>query len=149
MKNAGIWVGALIFLFAGVVFWQSLSYDYYGTHGPGPGLFPLWLSALLLVLSLLYILDSIRKNVILFRDILPKGKALGNVLTIFVALIVFLVIVPYTGYTVAGVLMLFILFVREYKWYWGLGISAIITLIVFFTFQSFLNVPLPVNSFGL
>jgi putative tricarboxylic transport membrane protein len=149
LKNAGVWVGICILVFAGTIFWQSLSYDYYGDYGPGPGLFPLWLSGTLIVLTLLYIGESLKKEIILLTDILPKGKSLWNVLSIIASLIIFLFLVPYTGYTIAGIVMLFILFLREYKWYWGLGISAVVTLIVFFAFHSLLNIPLPVSSFGL
>ncbi len=147
MRNAGVWVGMVILILAGIVFWQSLSYDYYGDYGPGPGLFPLWLSGLLMLLSLLYIGES-RKRVIQVKDVFPRAGALGDVLRIIAALVLFVVAAPFTGYTIAGIAMLFLLFCREYKWYWGLGISTLVTLLVFFVFLRFLQVPLPVNSFG-
>lgn len=149
MRNAGVWVGIVILIFAGTIAWQSMSMDYYGDNGPGPGLFPLWLSGFLILLSILYIIDSIRREVIDLGEILPKGPGLRKVISIFVSLIVFLIIVPFTGYTIAGIIMLSILFFKEYKWYWGIGISVVVTFILFYAFQSFLNVPLPVNSFGI
>jgi len=149
LKNAGVWVGLVILIIAGTLFWQSLSYDYYSNYGPGPGLLPLWLSGFLILLSLLYIVESIRKERIKLSDIFPKGAGLRKVASIFAAFIVFLIIIPYTGYTIASIVMLFILFFREYKWYWGLGISVAVTLAIFYVFQSLLNVPLPENVFGL
>jgi len=149
MKNAGALVGFLILIFAGTLFFQALSYDYYSDYGPGPGLFPLWLSGLLIVLSIAYIIDCYKKNIIQLKDVLPKGAGLRKIILIMVSLVVFYFLAPYTGYSVAGIIMLMILFIREYKWYWGLGISVVVTGVLFYTFYSVLNVPLPVNSFGL
>ena len=149
MKNAGALVGFLILIFAGTLFFQALSYDYYSDYGPGPGLFPLWLSGLLIVLSIAYIIDCYKKNIIQLKDVLPKGAGLRKIILIMVSLVVFYFLAPYTGYSVAGFIMLMILFIREYKWYWGLGISVVVTVVLFYTFYSVLNVPLPVNSFGL
>jgi len=149
MKNAGALVGFLILIFAGTLFFQALSYDYYSDYGPGPGLFPLWLSGLLIVLSIAYIIDCYKKNIIQLKDVLPKGEGLRKIILIMVSLVVFYILAPYTGYSVAGIIMLMILFIKEYKWYWGLGISVVVTFVLFYTFYSVLNVPLPVNSFGL
>jgi len=142
-------VGFLILIFAGTLFFQALSYDYYSDYGPGPGLFPLWLSGLLIVLSIAYIIDCYKKNIIQLKDVLPKGEGLRKIILIMVSLVVFYILAPYTGYSVAGIIMLMILFIKEYKWYWGLGISVVVTFVLFYTFYSVLNVPLPVNSFGL
>lgn len=149
LRNAGIWVGLFLLVASGVIFWQSLGYEYYSDYGPGPGLFPRWISGILFLLSLVYIWDSIKKEIIWFNDILPKGKGLYDVLSIFGSLILFMILVPFTGYSIASLIMLVILFAQGYKWYWGLGLSAVITAIVFFAFETLLNVPLPVNSFGL
>ncbi|MBP1930962.1 tripartite tricarboxylate transporter TctB family protein [Ammoniphilus resinae] len=149
MKNAGALVGFLILIFAGTLFFQALSFDYYSDYGPGPGLFPLWLSGLLILLSIAYIIDCYRKNIIQLKDILPKGAGLRKIILIMVSLVVFYILAPFTGYSVAGIIMLMILFIKEYKWYWGLGISVVVTVVLFYTFYSVLNVPLPVNSFGL
>lgn len=149
MKNAGVWLGLILLIFGGIFLWYSLSYDYYGDYGPGPGLFPVWLSGLLILLAILYIIDSIRKEPIDLSELLPRGKGLRKVLAIFASMVIFLILLPFTGFTVACVIMLFILFYREYKWYWGLGISIVISFALFYAFYVLLSVPLPVNSFGL
>ncbi|GAB7386681.1 tripartite tricarboxylate transporter TctB family protein [Bacillaceae bacterium] len=146
--NAGVLAGILTLVFAVIILLESFSYDYQGPLGPGPGLFPRWLSGLLIVLSGFYIFDSVKKDVIKIIDILPKGKELRALLSILGALIVFILIVPYTGFIVAGTVFLFILLVREYKWYVGLGISAGVSAFLFWVFDTLLNVPLPVNAFG-
>jgi putative tricarboxylic transport membrane protein len=149
MRNAGVWVGLILLIFSGTIFWQALSYDYFSDFGPGPGLFPLWLSGALIVFSLLYIVQSCRKEGVTLAQLLPQGSGLRKVISIMAATVVFLILVPFSGYVIASVIMLFILFFREYKWYWGLVISIVITMALFYTFQTFLNVPLPEISFGV
>lgn len=147
-QNAGVWAGILILIFACVIFSQALTLDYYTTLGPGPGLFPLWLSGILIVLSILYIFQSIKKEAVSFAEILSKGRGLGNVVAVLGSVIVFMLIVNFTGFIVASTVLLFILLVREYKWHWGLGISAGVSILLFVVFQVFLGIPLPVNALG-
>lgn len=148
MKNAGVWVGCFILVFALLIFTSSLSYEYYGSVGPGPGLLPLWLSGALVVLSILYIIESVIKNKITFSDIFPKGKELWKPLLFIFSFILFIVIVPFTGFCIAGITMLTIVFLPSYKWYVGLGISTVVTLFLFVVFYNLLKIPLPVNSLG-
>ncbi len=148
MSNAALWVGLIILAFAGVLFQQAQTYDYFGRFGPGPGLFPLWLSGMLGIVTIIYIIDSYRQKKIRIADIIPRGTGRKRVLSLFAALIVFLVAVRFTGYTAASVIMLFILLVREYRWYTSLAISVAISCTVFYVFKSILDVPLPVNPFG-
>jgi putative tricarboxylic transport membrane protein len=148
LKKAGVWSGIFILLFGCFFFWLSLSLKYTSSLGPGPGLFPLWLSAILIVLSLLYIVESIKLEGISIIDMLPKGRGMGNIVSIVASLVVFVIIVSFTGFIIAGTVLLFILFVREYKWYWGLALSFTITAITFVVFQILLEVPLPVNDLG-
>ncbi len=148
MNNAALWIGLVILAFAGVLFQQSTTYQYFGRFGPGPGLFPLWLSGTLGVITLIYIINSYRHKIVTFAAILPKGTGRIRVVSLFAALIVFLVAIRFTGYTVASTIMLFILLVREYKWYKSLAIAAAISVVVFYVFRGILDVPLPVNPFG-
>jgi hypothetical protein len=60
----------------------------------------------------------------------------------------FTITVSFIGVTLASILMLFILFSRGYKWYWGLGLSVLVAGVTVFVFGSVLGVPLPVNDFG-
>ncbi|TDG00103.1 tripartite tricarboxylate transporter TctB family protein [Paenibacillus piri] len=148
VKNAGVWFGFLVFLLGCTMFWQSLSLDYRSSIGPGPGLFPLWLSSALIILSLLYIAESVKKEVFRIADLIPKGRGLGNVVAILVSFVIFIVVVSFAGFVIAGTLLVFLLLVREYKWYKALGISFAIALITFVIFQTLLDVPLPVNDLG-
>lgn len=148
-RNAGVWVGLILLGFSGAIFFQAFSYGYYGSYGPGPGLFPRWLGGGLFVLSILYIIDSIRNGGLDIRELFPKDASLRKVGAVFLALVLFLLIVPFAGYTLASVLMLFLLFIGEYKWYSSLLYSICVSASVFYVFKYLLNVPLPVNFLGI
>lgn len=147
-QNAGVWVGGIVVLFALVIFIQSFSLKYYTKFGPGPGLFPIWLSGILLLIGIAYIWHSFKKEVITWAAILPKGREMGNVLSVIVAVAIFMIIVNVTGFIIASTVLLFILLRREYKWYTGLGISSGVSIVLFLVFKSFFTIPLPVNMFG-
>jgi putative tricarboxylic transport membrane protein len=147
-KNLGFYTALVLLLFSIFMFWQSLSYKYYTSFGPGPGLLPRWLNGALIVLSLIYLFQSVKKDIVIASDVLPKGKVLKEVLLYPASLILFIVIVKFTGFIIAGTALLFMLLVKEYKWYVAFGISLVTTGILFFAFKTLLLVPLPVNNFG-
>src|SRR5687768_217327 len=117
MKNYGVWVGISLLLLSLFMVRESLKYPYYGEYGPGPGLFPLWLSGLMGLFSLLFIGDSLRKNKkILFSDVLPKGAALVGVLKVVLSIFLFIVISPFLGYIVSSIIVMLILLMPDFKW---------------------------------
>ncbi len=69
-------------------------------------------------------------------------------MSVLASVVVFMLIVNFTGFIIASTVLLFILLVREYKWYSGLAISAVTSIILFIVFKSFFDIPLPVNMFG-
>jgi putative tricarboxylic transport membrane protein len=147
-KNIGFYFAIIILLFASFMFWQSFDYKYYTEFGPGPGLLPRWLNGGLIILTLIYIFQSVTKDVVLSSDVLPKKDVLKKVLSFPATLIMFILIVNFTGFMIAGTAMIFILLFKEYKWYIALGISAVTTGFLFFVFKTLLLVPLPVNILG-
>lgn len=148
MKKAGVWAGIITLIYASVILQQSLSLEYTTRLGPGPGFFPLWLSGILLVLTLCYIVDSLRHDVVKISEILPGGKASQNIISTVAGLILFPVVVPYLGFVVSATLLQFIMFIRDFKWYTALSISLAVSVIILLVFQSLLGVSLPVNDFG-
>ena len=141
-------MGSFLFVCAGLMFKLSLGYGYYEKYGPGAGLFPLWISAGLMILSVLYILESIKEHSNSFDKIFPAGRELSYMITVIASISVFILIIDYTGYLIAASIMLIMLFRRDYKWYWGLGLSVITALCLFLIFQVFLKIPLPQGVFG-
>lgn len=148
MKNLGVYISLFFLLIGGIILSESLSMEYYSDYGPGPGLLPLWTGGLIIVLSLIYLGITIKKDVILFSQALPKGEGLINVITCMGSLILFMIIVPFAGFLIGSSITLFILFLRGHKWPWALGLSISVAVIIFGVFGVLLQVPLPVNEFG-
>lgn len=148
MKNFGVWLGIVILAFAGLVFWQSLSLEYYGPYGAGPGLLPRWLSGILAIFAIIYIYQSIKTENFQIKDVIPKGKVLKRLISISGSILLFILISPYIGFNVASIIVLLILLLPEFKWYSALGISMVVTVILFLSFNTLLKIPLPVNIWG-
>jgi putative tricarboxylic transport membrane protein len=125
----------------------SLQYYAYGSLGPGPGFFPLWLNGGLVVLSLIFIGGAF-KHPEISKNILPHGQGLKNVLATLAAVLLFIFIARTTGFAIASTLMLMAVLGRVYNWRKALTIALCITLVLLVLFQHLLDVPLPVNIWG-
>lgn len=147
MRNAGVWAAIVVMLFSVVIIWQSTKLDYEGALGFGPGFFPLWISVLLFVLSIVYLINS-RKEIIPINTLFPKGENLREFLEIAGSMIVFVILVEWAGFVISGTIALFFVMYRSFKWYYASLLSVGITIAVFIVFVKMLAVPLPVNSFG-
>jgi hypothetical protein len=121
---------------------------YYGQYGPGPALLPLWISGIMVALSIFNLIAALRKNNTHFSDLLPRGTGLINLLSCIGSFALFIIVVPYVGFTLSSFTMLFILFSRGYKYKWSIGLSVLVTGVMFFVFSVLLSIPLPMNEFG-
>ncbi|MFY0545891.1 tripartite tricarboxylate transporter TctB family protein [Brevibacillus sp. H7] len=146
-KNASTWAGMFFLGIAILFFMESLHYEYIGQFGPGPAMFPVWLSAILGVLSLLYIAESFR-NPLPFLDFLPAKEGRRNIVNIIGLLAFLICIISFTGFVIASTIFLFVLFNGEYKWYTSLGMAFCISICLFVLFDVLLQIPLPVNILG-
>ncbi|MGI6739311.1 MAG: tripartite tricarboxylate transporter TctB family protein [Christensenellales bacterium] len=146
--NAGAIVGVLFTSCSVYYFVKSFEYPYRNRFGVGPGLFPRWVSLLAIVAGVVYTLVSIFKDKFTVGDTFPHGKELLNVLTTILAILVFVLIVKQTGFLVASVLLLFVLFIRPYPVWKALLYAIIVSAIVFAIFKIGFSVPIPVNRWG-
>ncbi|MED3763150.1 tripartite tricarboxylate transporter TctB family protein [Ureibacillus sp. FSL K6-8385] len=147
MTNAktGIIAGVAVLTLGIVSLIISFDYGYYSEIGPGPGFFPVWISGILIVLAILYIIENLRgKNV--SSEEWPAGQSLKQVLFIIMSLLVFFVLFLLAGYIVAGIVFLSMVFWKEYKWYVAVLLSAGITLIFYVLFNHLLKVHLPIGG---
>lgn len=139
--NAGVWGGIVVFLFSVIFFVQSLQYPYTGDLGLGPGFFPIWLSGILVILSILYIVESINgKNV--SEESWPPKEILKKIAFIIGDLILFVILFLFAGFVLAGTVFLFLLLYKAYKWYISLPISIGIPVFLFWLFDIALGIPL-------
>ena len=141
-SKSGIWAGIVILCLAIFSLVISFQYSYSGIVGPGPGFFPMWLSVSLIILSILYIYESIKgKNV--SEEEWPTGHSLKQILFIIMSLVLFLVLFVLCGFLFAGIIFLIVLFYKEYKWFVTASLSVGITLFIYVMFNIVLKVHLP------
>ncbi|TDF94464.1 tripartite tricarboxylate transporter TctB family protein [Paenibacillus piri] len=145
-NKVGVGLGGFFLIVSGIIFWQSFSFDYYSDLGPGPGLFPRWLSAALIVLSLLYIGGALRGAQIKWSEVLPKSKDLWNVILVLIAVLVFMLLLDAAGFIVAGAAMLMLMLMRSYVWYKAAIIAVGTCAILYIAFSIGLDVPLPTGD---
>ena len=147
-RNAGVWAGVFLLVVAGVLMQQSLRLDYANMLGPGPGFLPRWLSGILMVVSLCYLWDSVRNEVIPLSELWPVGKAQIDIGLMLLGLVVFALIVESLGFVVASSQLILLMTVRRFRWPLALLASVGISVALLFAFQKLLGVALPVNDWG-
>lgn len=148
IKNAGVWAGAVLLAFSAVLFQQSFQLDYYNPLGPGPGFLPLWLSVLLFVVSVFYIIDSLKGECIELAHLLPPGDARCDIALMLTGLCLFAWFVEDVGFVIAATQLVFLMTVRRFKWYYALPAAIFVAVLLLVAFQTLLGVSLPVNDFG-
>jgi putative tricarboxylic transport membrane protein len=150
LKNGGVWAGCFFLLFSLVLLGISFEYDYLSQLGGGigPGFLPRWASMLLAILSIAYIVDSIKKNRFDLSKILPAKEGIKTILLLLLYMVIFVAIVKYVGFMVATTLVTFLMFRGYLKWYLNSAVSLGTALFLYGVFIVWLQVPLPVNAFG-
>lgn len=144
-SKPGVLAGVIILLVAIIAFVMSFQYSYSSNLGPGPGFFPTWLSGILILLSILYIYESVTgKNE--SSETWPRGKALKHIGYIMGSLVLFIVFFALFGFLVSGIILMFMLFYKEYKWYINLLMSVGIITFIYWLFNTILKVHLPLNG---
>ena len=124
----------------------SLQYPFEGIIGPGPAVMPFCLSLILLVLSVPYLITALRgKDSV---GTMPDVKGLFSILQILVFMALYVVLLKPLGTVLAGIVFLFLLYRKSYRWYVALGISAVVSIALFVVFRILLEVNLPINAFG-
>lgn len=146
--NAGTIMGIVFTLYAAGYLIASLKYPYTNKFGMGPGFFPRWVAVLAVIAGIAYILVSVKKDKFIVEDVFPQKKELLNVLTVVLAIFIFILTVNYLGYLIASTLLMFAIFIRSYKWPKALLYALLTSLIVFAIFKIGFKVPVPVNRFG-
>ena len=121
----------------------------YGTGVPGPGLWPIVISAFMLTLAALLVMKSIKmpaeKNV----DVPMWNEGTKRVYITMGILFAYTLVLQFLGFIIATTIMeaIFIQwFAKKKPWITAI-ISLVVTLVIYVVFQYVLNVP--VGSFGI
>lgn len=147
-------VAAFVVAIGAAAFIGSRSLGYWDDLGPGPGFFPRWLGALLVVLGLVWFGQELRARL---RPELARRPAadeetpdysLPSVLAILVSLCVLAACLELVGYQVS--MLVFLLFhllvVGRRRLLQSLVIALVGSFGVFYAFTRLLTVPLPVST---
>lgn len=148
MKKGNFVAAAIGFVFGVFVLIEAFLLPK-GTNGvPGPGLFPIIISAIMILSSVALFLRSLKMKAEEDIEIHPFSDDSKRVYLVMAVLLVYLVVMPYVGFCVTT----FVLMSALVKWFSAkkivpcLLISAVVTAAVYLIFSKVLNVPL---DFGL
>lgn len=152
MKHPYQLTGLAFVLFGGFTARESLGYEFYTFLGPGPGLFPFWLSVLLMLMGAI----MAAKATFLTSEPMPEGfipSSAGylRVAAIILSLAGATVLIQPLGYrlTMLGFLVLLLSALgRQHPLIVGV-VSLVGSFGLAYVFTSWLKVPLPTGVFGI
>ena len=148
-QNAGLWFGILFLAYAVLYFKMSLDIPYHSKLGAGPGMYPRWLAGFSIFVALIYIVQSCTRQIFSMGRSFPGRTELFNVFTVFLACMIFLFLLDVVGFNIAGSLLLFVMFYRQYKPLHAILLSIVITFAHYFVFKVCFSVPLPEKFLSL
>jgi len=145
-------VALFLMLFGIYLVWSGIDFGFMDGTTPGPGYFPAIAGAVLAVLSTVNLVRSLAG----LEDL--KAAMLRSELVKFViitmAMLIFVVVTPYTGITIATMFLMFAIgliiqpsFERSFLIRLGLT-SVLCSLACYLVFGTLLRVPLPRSVFG-
>jgi putative tricarboxylic transport membrane protein len=123
-----------------------------GQVGPGPGFFPFWIGVTLTVVSLLWLVQSsLRQATVAAASLLPPRRDLLMLVSVVLALIVFMLVLRTIGFNLAMLgLLLFLFFVVDRQHAVAKVVIAFVgSFGVHYVFEQLLRVPLPFASLPL
>lgn len=135
-----------------VVVVASWKLEYYSSIGPGPGFFPVWLGAVMAVLSVVWLVQVSRKGPEgSARSFLPPREALLRIGSIIAALAAMSLLMDMFGFQLSMFAFLgFLLFVLGGQRWWVTGLTAVVgSAGIFYVFVHYLDLPLPTASIDL
>ena len=156
-ENAGdFFAGLVIFLIALYTGYESVNMPFYGDSGVwgSPGLTPGLISAVLLLLSAMLMFRArhfARHHVgISISPVMRRG--LGT----FALIIAYVAAIPYAGYGPATFIMLFVfqtIYAKSrslsFLIIWSLGLSAVLTVALYYVFAELFLIPMPKGPLGV
>lgn len=153
MRRASLIAGIVFFAFSVTVMIASWSMEYYSSIGPGPGFFPFWLSLILTLLVVIWIIQTIRSapksgNKEENNTLFPRGSGLLRLLSIVGALCFMIVLMEPLGFQLPmfAFLIFLLIVLGHVKIRTTIIISAIGSFGLFRVFTMLLDVQLPQSA---
>jgi putative tricarboxylic transport membrane protein len=148
MKIGDIVSGAVLAGLGIFIIVEARGWDYIGAEGPGPGFFPLWYGVLMVALSLLLMVMSIKRSAATGRAV--NWHEVGRALTAWLALAISVALLKVLGFLIAFALFTFFLVYIMYRrpLLPAIAVSVGVCLGFYLIFPLALNVGLPVGTLG-
>lgn len=154
MKKGNLLTAALCIILGAVIIAVASGYPTaadYGTGVPGPGLWPIVISILMLVCSALLIFNTMRMKPEENTKIELKSSNQIRVYICMGILLVYVAVLETVGFIISTIVMQFIFmqwFAKKKPWI-TLIISVAVTMVVYAAFKYILNVPIDFGMFAI
>ena len=102
-RSGDFWSGLVLAALGAYIVVSARGWDYMGEDGPGPGFFPLWYGAAMIVLSLLLVAGAVVRRRAAAAP--PRMADLGRALLCWAAFVACIALMRVTGFAVAFALL--------------------------------------------
>jgi putative tricarboxylic transport membrane protein len=138
----------IVFVIGLLVTWQASNLKLGGFHRPGPGLFPLILGLILILLSLILLIQSKSRP---GARSLSFGESPKRIAMVYGSLLAYVATLEYAGFLLSSFLLIFFLFVilGEYTVKRAAFTALTATAIAYILFDVLMKSPLPKSILGV
>jgi putative tricarboxylic transport membrane protein len=147
LRDGDVISGAVLAALGVYIVLQARNWDYIGLDGPGPGFFPIWYGVAMTALSLLLVVDAVRRR---SEPQAIDWRATGRALTTWAAFALSVALMGPLGFIVSfALLTFFIVTVIFRRSLLTAAVTAVASALAFhLMFPVALSVPLPTGVFG-
>jgi len=149
MRRTLLSVDTAALVLSSLYLWGALGYSRGTMDQPGPGLYPLFVGALLVAASIGSIVTDLVRPAQGELE-LPVGKDLGRVLMVLGGSAAYVLLLPYAGHLLSSIVVVFVVLQAMGLTSWPMKIGFAITLALgsYLLFDVLLKVPLPRGILG-
>jgi putative tricarboxylic transport membrane protein len=148
LENGDLWSGLVLTGLGVYVITEARNWGYIGNDGPGPGFFPLWYGIVMLVLSLVLVVSSLRRKAAAEGGVDWRG--IGRVGATWLALAIAVGLLKVLGFVLSFALLSFtiIRFLYQQSALRAFTIAASYAIGFWLLFDLALGIELPTGWFG-
>jgi putative tricarboxylic transport membrane protein len=150
VRREDLVVAGLCLLAAAVTLTESIP-RYFGSQGIGPGAFPTCVAVVLAVCGAGYLVQAARQGGLAPSVGWPRGEALRRVVLATASLVLYLLVLPWLGFTLSSAALLIFHFrlLGDYSWRFAVIVGVVAAVLIWFVFAGLLFMSLPRGLIGL